>query len=172
MLSGFTRTSASTATSRPADAIRGFTSSSTIGLVVREKVPDPDEDAGQRVLVDGRGPAKPPEERRPPPLGEHRARGLGRERREPDRHVAEELGQHAAETDQHRGPEARVAPAADEELESLRHLLLHQERPRADPRLERVHRPGQRLPSATPRTTPPASVRWSTSGRAVLTTRG
>ncbi len=117
------------------------------GFVVRQQVPRPRRAAPASACSSTAArPAKPPEERRPPPLGQHRARRLGRERREPDRHVAKKLGQHPAETDQHRGAEARVTPAADEELESPRHLLLHQERPRTDPRLERMHRPGQRAP--------------------------
>src|SRR5262245_4053314 len=59
--------------------------------IVLEERTDRHEDPGQRGLVHGLGSAETPEKRRSPALGEHRPCRVGLERREPDRHVPDQL---------------------------------------------------------------------------------
>src|SRR5262249_45125066 len=67
--------------------------------VVREEIPDCDDDVGECRLVHGRCSAEAPEKRRPPSFSGHRACRAHRDRGKPHRDVAHDLGEDPTEPD-------------------------------------------------------------------------
>ena len=94
---------------------------------VGHQLRDPLDHAGERVLVDARPAAHAAQHLGRADPVDHRARVVAGRRREPERHVAQDLDEDPAEAERDDGPERGIADGADQDLLALgQHLLdLH-----------------------------------------------
>jgi len=99
---------------------------------VGDELGDRLDDVRQALDVHARAAADAVEDLRGADAVDHLERGLARDRREAERHVAQDLDEDAAEAERHDRAERRVLDRADEHLGALRqHLLdLHAGDPR------------------------------------------
>lgn len=91
---------------------------------LRDQLGDADDDAGQRVPIDGRLSADAVERRGPRDLAQHLPRALDAHGRERERHVLQRLDQGSAHAEHDDLAEGRVRRRADHELApGVRHRL-------------------------------------------------
>ena len=163
----------------PIDAMTGLRSTSRMSGPIHPEPAERHEHRRERRPVDGR-------------VGRGRRRGAARraarrashsaprgvDRREPDRDIVEELGQHATEADEHGRAELRVAAQADDQLDARGGHRLDQQAAdgqataAAPSRGASARRRRPRRRRASPRATPPTSVLWVSPTASSLSATG
>ena len=155
----------------PADAMTGLRSTSRMSGRSIAEAAERHQHGHDGRPIDGRPAADPAQQARAAEVVEHGAGRCGVQRSEPDRDVVEDLGQDAAQPDEHGRPELRVAAQAEDELDARRRHRLDEQaadrqavasarsRAASGRRRRPRRRPAARAPPRRPRSCGPARRR-------------